>query len=104
MYSLEFERKAAKDFKKISKADIKFLKDSILEFVKRFSFEYEQELMRIGKIKKLMRIGKIKKLKALEEELYRLKLRSYRVIYKKENDKLIILVVSVKSRKNSYKK
>ena len=95
MYSLEFERKAAKDFKKISKADIKFLKDSILEFVKRFSFEYEQELMRIGKIKKL---------KALEEELYRLKFRTYRVIYKKENDKLIILVVSVKSRENSYKK
>ena len=51
MYSLEFEKKAYKDFKKISKADIKFLKDSILEFVKRFSFEYEQELMRTGKLK-----------------------------------------------------
>ena len=95
MYTLEFEKKAYKDFKKISKADIKFLKDSILEFVKRFSFEYEQELMRTGKLKKL---------KGLEEELYRFKLRSYRVIYKKENDKLIILVVSVKSRENSYKK
>ena len=40
----------------------------------------------------------------MDEELYRLKLRTYRVIYKKEEDRLIILVVAVKSRENSYKK
>ena len=40
----------------------------------------------------------------MTEELYRLKLRTYRVIYKKEEDRLIILVVAGKSRENSYKK
>jgi mRNA interferase RelE/StbE len=40
----------------------------------------------------------------MDDELYRLRLRTYRVIYKKEEDRLIILVVSVKSRENSYKK
>lgn len=95
MYSLEFQRSALKDFKNISKANIRFLKDSITEFVKNFSVEYEQQLIQTGKIKKLQ---------GIKEELYRLKLRTYRVIYKKEEDKLIILVINVKSRENSYKK
>ena len=69
--------------------------DSILEFTNNFSFEFEQELLKTGKIKKLQ---------GLNEELYRLKLRTYRVIYKKEEDRLIILVVAVKSRENSYRK
>lgn len=95
MYSLIFERAALKDFKRINKADIRFLEKSINEFTKNFSAEYEQQLMQSGKIKKLQ---------GIKEELYRLKLRTYRVIYKKEEDKLIILVVNVKSRENSYKK
>ncbi len=95
MYSFEFEKSVRKDFKRISKADIRFLKDSIEKFVSSFSSFFEQELMKAGKIKKLQGVS---------SELYRLKLRSYRVIYKKEEDKLIILVVSVKSRENSYKK
>jgi len=95
LYSLEFQRSALKDFKNISKANIRFLKDSITEFVKNFSVEYEQQLIQTGKIKKLQ---------GIKEELYRLKLRTYRVIYKKEEDKLIILVINVKSRENSYKK
>ncbi len=95
MYQLSYLNGALKDLKRIDKAHQKFLNDSIKEFVKNFSFDYEQELLKTGKIKKLQ---------GIEEELYRLKFRSYRVIYKKENDKLIILVVSVKSRENSYKK
>ena len=95
MYKLNYLNSALKDLKRIDKSHQKFLVDNVKEFVKRFSFDYEQELMRIGKIKKL---------KSQEEELYRLKLRTYRVIYKKEEDRLIILVVNVKSRENSYKK
>ena len=95
MYSVVYKKTAIKDFKRIDKANLKFLTDSILEFTNNFSFEYEQELLRTGKIKKLQ---------GMEEELYRLRLRTYRVIYKKEEDRLIILVVSVKSRENSYKK
>ena len=95
MYSLEFEKSVKKDFKNINISDIKFIKESLFSFVENFSFEYEQELLKTGKIKKLQ---------GMDEELYRLKLRTYRVIYKKEEDRLIILVVSVKSRENSYKK
>ena len=95
MYLLEFEKSVKKDFKNINISDIKFIKDSLYNFVENFSFEYEQELLRTGKIKKLQ---------GMDDELYRLRLRTYRVIYKKEEDRLIILVVSVKSRENSYKK
>ena len=95
MYTLEFEKSVKKDFKNINISDIKFIKESLFAFIENFSFEYEQELLRTGKIKKLQ---------GMEEELYRLRLRTYRVIYKKEEDRLIILVVSVKSRENSYKK
>ena len=95
MYSVVYKKTAIKDFRRIDKANIKFLMDSILEFTNNFSFEYEQELLKTGKIKKLQGIN---------EDLYRLKLRTYRVIYKKEEDRLIILVVAVKSRENSYKK
>ncbi|MBU0923958.1 type II toxin-antitoxin system RelE/ParE family toxin [bacterium] len=95
MYALEFEKPVKKDFKNINISDIRFIKESLYSFVENFSFEFEQELLKTGKIKKLQ---------GLNEELYRLKLRTYRVIYKKEEDRLIILVVSVKSRENSYKK
>jgi len=95
MYSVVYKKTAIKDFKRIDKANLKYLTDSILEFTNNFSFEYEQELLKTGKIKKLQ---------GMDEELYKLKLRTYRVIYKKEEDRLIILVVSVKSRENSYKK
>lgn len=95
MYHLEFEKAVKKDFKNINISDIKFIKESLYSFVENFSLAFEQELLRTGKIKKLQ---------GMDEELYRLKLRTYRVIYKKEEDRLIILVVSVKSRENSYKK
>lgn len=95
MYTLEFEKPVKKDFKNINISDIRFIKESLYDFVENFSFEFEQELLKTGKIKKLQ---------GMNEELYRLKLRTYRVIYKKEEDRLIILVVTIKSRENSYKK
>ena len=95
MYDLEFKSSVKKDFKNIDKSDIRFIKESLTKFVELFSNEYEQELLQTSKIKKLQ---------GQNEELYRLKLRRYRVIYKKEDDLLIILVLSVKSRENSYKK
>ena len=95
MYSLEFKASVKKDFKHIAKGDILFIKESLYFFVENFSADYEQGLFKTGKIKKLQ---------GESEVLYRLKLRRYRVIYKKENERLIILVLSVKSRENSYKK
>jgi mRNA interferase RelE/StbE len=95
MYALEFKASVKKDFRHISKADIGFIKESLYMFTEHFSSEYEQQLMKTGKIKKLQ---------GESEVLYRLKLRRYRVIYKKEVDRLVILVLSVKSRESAYKK
>ena len=94
MYSLEFKASVKKDLKNIAKSDILFIKESLYEFVKNFNYSYEQELMKMGKIKKLQGVA---------QELYRLKLRRYRVIYKKESNRLVILVLSVKSREGAYR-
>ena len=94
MYKLIFEKRVKKDFKNINKTDISFIKNSLYDFVENFCDSFEQSLMQSGKIKKL---------KGTKEELYRLKLRKYRAIYKKENEKLVILVLSIKSRENAYK-
>lgn len=94
MYAIDFSTIAKKDFKKIDKSDIQFIYDSLYEFCKNFSSDYE---------KSLMQSGKIKKLKGQSEVLYRLKLRSYRVIYKKYDDKLVILVLHVTTREGAYK-
>ena len=92
MYEIDFSIKAKKDFRKINKFDIQFLYDSLYEFVHNFSNEYETSLMQTGKIKKLQ--GK-------KEILYRLKLRTYRVVYKKYKDKLVVLVLHVTTREKS---
>ncbi len=95
MYRLAFKPSVKKDFRHISKADIHFIRESLETFVSNFSHDYEQELLKTGKIKKLQGETQI---------LYRLRLRRYRVIYQKKNDLLIILVLSVKSREGSYRK
>ena len=94
MYSIEFNRSLKRDFKHINKSDILFIQDSLREFAKNFSNSYELSLMQKGKIKKLK--GQI-------EELYRLRLRSYRVIYKKHDGRLVILVLHVTTRENAYR-
>lgn len=94
MYKIDFKPNVKKDFKVIDKSDIAFIRNSLYDFVKNFNTEYETSLMSTGKIKKLQ---------GQKEILYRLKLRMYRVIYKKYEDKLIILVVHVTTRENAYK-
>jgi len=94
MYQLVFEKRVKKDFKNINKPDILFIKNTIIDFTESFNDEFEQNLINKGKIKKL---------KGTSQELYRLKFRSYRVIYKKEKERLIILVLSISSRENAYK-
>ena len=60
----------------------------------RVQIVYEKELMKIKKIKSLQ--GEFK-------GLFRLRLRTYRIIYEKQNGKLIILVLRVSHRKDVYK-
>ena len=94
MYKIDFKSSVKKDFKKIDKTDTLFIRNSLNEFRKNFSSEYENSLMNSGKIKKFQ---------GQKEILYRLKLRSYRVIYKKIDTMLIILVVKITTRESAYK-
>lgn len=93
-YHLIFKPQLKKDFKYISKKDITFIKESLDTFAHNFSVSYERDLLKTQKIKKLQ---------AQNQDFYRLKLRTYRAIYQKQADKLLILVVSVKSRGAAYK-
>jgi len=94
LYKLSFTNPSKKDLKKIDKPNQLFIKKSLIEFISQFNSEYEISLMKKGIIKKL---------KAQSENIYRLKLRSYRVIYKKENEVLIILVLNITTREGAYK-
>lgn len=94
MYEIDFATTAKRDFKVIDKADIVFIRNSLYDFAQNFNSEYE---------KSFMHSGKIKKLKGQKETIYRLKLRMYRVIYKKYEDKLVILVLHVTSREGAYR-
>ena len=94
LYTLNFTNPSKKDLKKIDKSNQLFIKKSLIDFVSNFNNEYEISLMKKGVIKKL---------KGKTEDIYRLKLRSYRVIYKKEEDILIILVLNVTTREDAYK-
>lgn len=94
MYKIDFKATVKKDFKNIHKSDIQFIRDSLKEFAENFDAAYEISLLRTGKIKKLQ---------GQNEALYRLKLRTYRVIYKKYEARLIILVLHVTTREGAYK-
>lgn len=94
MYILEYAHASKKELKNIDKHNQVFILDSLEDFIKNFNTQYETSLMQSGKIKKLQ---------GQKEVLYRLKLRSYRVIYKKYEDKLVILVVHVTTREGAYK-
>jgi len=94
MYKIDFKHSVKKNFKKVNSTDIKFIRDFLNDFAKQFNSDYEIALMQTGKIKKLQ---------GQKEELYRLKLRSFRIIYKKYNDRLVILVVHVTTHENAYK-
>ena len=94
MYILNFTNLSKKDLKKIDKSNQLFIKNSLLDFVSKFDEQYEISLMQKGIIKKL---------KGQSEDIYRLKLRTYRVVYKKEEDVLIILILNVTTREGAYK-
>lgn len=94
MYALEFTRSSKKELKNIDRYQQSYILDSLEEFVDSFSSQSETRLMKSGKIKKLQ---------GQKELLYRLKLRSYRVVYKKYKDRLLILVLHVTTREDAYR-
>ena len=92
-YSLDFDKKASKDLLSLDKSVRNFILDELEIFINNFDEAYEKELIKIKKIKSLQ--GEFK-------GLFRLRLRTYRIIYEKQNEKLIILVLRVSHRKDAY--
>ncbi|MRI58662.1 MAG: type II toxin-antitoxin system RelE/ParE family toxin [Epsilonproteobacteria bacterium] len=92
-YKLEFHPKAYKELQKLDNSIAKFILSSLKEFIENFDEAYEAELLKSGKIKAL---------KGEYSGFYRLRLRSYRVIYEKQERKLVILVLRIAHRKEVY--
>lgn len=93
-YTLSFDAKVEKDFRRLDRAVQAYIIDELEAFVRRFDEAYESQLIAMGKIKHL---------KGELGGYYRLKLRTYRVIYDKQSEQLRILVLHAGHRKNIYK-
>ena len=93
-YRLEFEGRVKKDFAGIGKENSVIIMKVLSEFAANFSHEYEQELLKTTKIKAL---------KDSYAGLYKLRIRSFRAIYKKKDNELIILVLRAAARKEAYR-
>jgi mRNA interferase RelE/StbE len=93
LYKIELTNNSKKELDALDKQIKSFVLKSLAEFETNFDAEYENNLIKTGKIKAL---------KGEWSGFYRLKLRTYRVIYAKEADKLIILIVRISHRKDVY--
>jgi mRNA interferase RelE/StbE len=86
MYKLRFLDKALDDLKKIDKPHQVIIKEKLSILAKNPS----------------VLSNNIKKISGTKEKLYRLRIGSYRVIFKKEKDKLIIIVIRIGHRKEIH--
>lgn len=91
---LQFSPAVEKDLRKIDRTDVRYILDSLERFARDFGERYEAELMKSGKVKALA---------GEWEGFYRLRLRSYRAIYRKYGEALVIFVVRVAHRKDAYR-
>ncbi len=88
MYKLKFMGKALEDLKRIDLAHQKIIKEKLLILTKN------PAALR----------NNIKKIGSAQDNLYRLRKGSYRVIFKREEDQLLIIVVRIGHRKEIYLK
>jgi mRNA interferase RelE/StbE len=93
VYQLEFHPAAKKELDKLDRQTRLYIVKSLALFIEQYSEEYEKELLRSSKVKKL---------KGEWEGFFRLRMRSYRVIYEKIDGRLIIYIVRVAHRKEAY--
>jgi mRNA interferase RelE/StbE len=83
LYKLKFLGKALADLKKIDFAHQKIIKEKLLILSKN------PEALK----------SNIKKLAGTQEDLFRLRIGNYRVIFKKEKKELIIIIIRIGHRK-----
>ncbi len=88
MYKLKFLGKAVEDLKKIDRAQQKIIK---------------QKLLILAKNPAALK-NNIKKIGGPGRNLYRLRTGSYRVIFKREENQLVIIIIRIGHRKEIYQK
>jgi mRNA interferase RelE/StbE len=86
MYKLKFLGRALDDFKRIDRAYQRIIKEKLLILA-----ENPQALK-----------NNIKKLQDTKEDFFRLRVGSYRVIFKKQDRELVILIIRIGHRKAVY--
>jgi len=86
VYKLKFLGKALDDLKNIDRAHQKIIKEKLLILAKN------PEVLK----------NNIKKLIGTKEDFYRLRVGNYRIIFKKEEKQLIIIIVRIGHRKEIY--
>ena len=92
-WELKFKNSVKKDFNNIGFLESAKIMKSLNDFIENFSEDQERILLKNGNIKRL---------KGSLEGCYRLRLRTYKVIYEKRETELIILVLRVGSRGDVY--
>ena len=92
-YVLEFHPSALRELKKLDNQIQVFVITSIETFINSYTIEYENEMIKSSKVKKL---------KGKWQGFFRLRLRNYRVIYEKIDNKLVIHIVRIAHRKEVY--
>ena len=86
MYSLKFLGRALDDLKRIDRPHQKIIKEKLLILAKN-PLALKNNIRRIGRLK---------------DNIYRLRVGSYRVIFKKKKDKFLIIIVRIGHRKEIY--
>lgn len=92
-WELKFRNSVKKDFNNIGFFESAKIIKSLNDFIENFSEDQERILLKNGNIKRL---------KGNLDGCYRLRLRTYRVIYEKRENELIILVLRIGSRGDVY--
>ena len=90
---MELHRKALKELSKMDASTRSFIAGELDRFIEAYSPEYESELIKMGTVKHL---------KGELGGFYRLRLRTYRVIYEKIEERLVVHVVRIGHRKEVY--
>ena len=86
MFTLKFLGKALEDLKKIDRAHQIIIKEKLLILTKN------PEVLK----------NNIKKISGTQEDYYRLRVGSYRIIFKKDKKLLLIIIVRIGHRKEIY--
>ena len=93
-WSLRYASGVSRDLKRLDRSDARFVLDSLERFASRFDPAYESRLVKSGHVKRL---------KGEWKGFSRLKLRTFRVIYKRHEETLVVFVVRASHRTDAYR-